>query len=600
MWTLIKNTVQAAWTILNFTRVALANIVLLVLLGIGVGVWLWSPQMQVEPKSLLYMNLTGNVVEQSHLAGREAALTAAMGEPTGETLLSDVVLSLKWAADDPSIDGVYMRVDDLNRVGLAALREIGSAMMAFKQSGKSITVWSSSFTQQQYSIAAHATEVFLHPMGQVALKGLSSNRLYWGQTLKDAGVNVHVFKAGDYKTFPEVFVRTGPTEESRQADLFWMKDAWAQWTDSIQTARGLMPGAIDRLIEQLPERLQEAGGDAGALALSNNLVDALRTDDEVNDLLLERQGGRLGVDRLRKIDYVDYVMVKGSEQMPGGKGVAVVTLEGDIRDGKSGSEHVGARTAIRWIRQAKQDPNVGALLVRVDSPGGSAVASEMIRRELELVKKSGMPVVVSMGDYAASGGYWLSLAADRIYADPMTVTGSIGVFGMLPTFEKTLDKFSVGTGGVSTTWLAGAESLTQEMDPRYARMMELTIERTYRDFIRLVAESRKLSEATVRPLAQGRVYTGRQAAQYGLVDALGGLDEAMAEARRLAKLDDKAPIYWFEDHDAGWFLKLMSRIPVISTWLPEPMREPIREAERLSYFLKIPGQSMAHCLCSVR
>ena len=319
MWTLIKNTVQAAWTILNFTRVALANIVLLVLLGIGVGVWLWSPQMQVESKSLLYMNLTGNVVEQSHLAGREAVLTAAMGEPAGETLLSDVVLSLKWAADDPSIDGVYMRVDDLNRVGLAALREIGSAMMAFKQSGKSITVWSSSFTQQQYSIAAHATEVFLHPMGQVALKGLSSNRLYWGQTLKDAGVNVHVFKAGDYKTFPEIFVRTGPTEESRQADLFWMKDAWAQWTDSIQTARGLMPGAIDRLIEQLPERLQEAGGDAGALALSNNLVDALRTDDEVNDLLLERQGGRLGVDRLRKIDYVDYVMVRARNRCPEAK-----------------------------------------------------------------------------------------------------------------------------------------------------------------------------------------------------------------------------------------------------------------------------------------
>lgn len=600
MWTLMKNAARAAWTILNFTRVALANMILLLVLGVGLGLFLWSPQMTVAPKSLLYMNLTGNVVEQSRLSDREAAVAAALGEPSGETLLSDVVLALKWAAKDPDIDGVYMRLDDLNRVGLAGLREIGSAMMAFKKSGKTITVWSSSFTQQQYSIAAHATEVFLHPMGQVMLKGLSSHRMYWGKALKEAGVNVHVFKAGDYKTFPEVFVRSGPTEESRQADLFWMNDAWAQWTDAVQTARGLMPGAIDRLIEQLPEKMQEAGGDAGALALGNNLVDALRTDDEVNDVLVERQGGRPGVDPLRKVDYVDYVMTRGIEQLSGGKGVAVVTLEGDIRDGKSGSGYVGARTAIRWIRQAKNDPNVGALLVRVDSPGGSAVASEMIRRELELVKKAGIPVVVSMGDYAASGGYWLSLAADRIYADPMTVTGSIGVFGMLPTFEKTLDKFSVGTGGVSTTWLAGAESLTQEMDPRYARMMELTIERTYRDFIRLVAESRKVSQETIRPLAQGRVYTGRQAAQYGLVDALGGLDEAMAETRKLGKLDDKAPIYWFEDQEGAWLHKLLRRLPVVSALLPEPMHESIREVERLSDFLRVPGQSMAHCLCSVR
>ena len=608
MFKFIGRILKGVWSCVDFTRRALANLILIALVCTVLVAVFWNQPTAIPAKSLLEINLAGNLVEQSSMSGREAVFARTLQGADPETRLRDVVRSLELAAADPDIEGVYMRVDDLSRAGLASLREVGAAMDRFKASGKKITVWASTFSQMQYAIAAHASEVYVHPMGQVNLKGLASNRLYWGDALRKAGVTVHVFKAGAYKTFPEIYVLGGPSEESLLADRYWLNDAWFQLTENIQTARGLMPDAVDTLIATLPGQLRRADGDMSRVAFENSLIDGVRSGDDVLDMLVERQGGKKGSDKLRQVGYLDYLTVR--DRMPSsGAGVGVITLEGDIRDGEGGLGSIGARSAARLIRKAKGDDSIVALVVRVDSPGGSAVASEMIRRELERVRAAGKPVVISMGDYAASGGYWLSLAADHIVADPMSITGSIGVFGMLPTFEGTLSKFGVGSGGVATTWLADTENLTKPINPMFEGMMELTVGRTYKDFISLVARARNLPVDRVQALAQGRVYTGRQAQSAGLVDSIGGMTEALNQAAQLAKIDGVAPIYWIEE-EPGSLEVLLGQLAVqmqsmfaesAVSWIPSSVRMSAmatQEVQSLSQLVKTPGESITHCLCT--
>lgn len=607
MISILKGILHGCWTLLDFTRRAFMNLIFLIVLGVVLGWIVLALQTEkAAPGTVLVIPVEGAVVDSRQSASRESLLARLTSESPRETLLRDVVEALDLAAADPAISGVLMRLDDLSRIGMASIHEIGNAMDRFKGTGKRITVWSGGFSQRQYAIAAHASNVYLHPMGQVMLTGVASSRLYWGELLKKAGVTVHVFKAGAYKTFPEPYVLSAPSKESLEADRYWMTDAWAQLADSMQRARGLMPGTISEMIDTLPATLKELAGDMSAVALKANLVDGLKTRDEVNDLLVERQGGKKGKDSLRTIDYRDYLAGSPASAAKG-KFIAVVTLEGEIRDGNSGFGGVGDRTVADQIRAVRLEPDAAALVLRVDSPGGSAVASEMIRCELELVRKDGKPVVVSMGDTAASGGYWVSLASDVIVADPMTITGSIGVFGMMPTFEKTLEKLFVGTGGVSTTWLADARDLSQAMDPRFEAVMGLTVERTYRDFISLVAKARKLPVAKVSNLAQGRVYTGRQAAQLGLVDKLGGLETAFDEARRLARLDAAVKPLWVEPETSFidfWIDRLTAQAAGVFD-----IRGAVREAVGIdpsvikpvvtdfSGLVRLPQEPLAHCMC---
>ena len=607
MMDFLKGVFKAAWKTVDFLRRACVNLVFLILLGVVLGVvavLFHTPD--VPEGAVLVIPLQGSVVESGASAAKRVSLSRLMTGSTEQTQLHDVIEAIDEAAKDKRISGILMRLDDLQSIGMASIHEIGLAMDRYKATGRRITVWSGGFAQRQYAVAAHASDVYLHPMGQVMLTGLAGSRLYWGEMLKKAGVTVHVFKAGAYKTFPEAYVRNAPSEEALKADRYWMNDAWSQMMDSMQTARGLLPGAVASVIDSLPQLLRESAGDMSAVALKANLVDGLKTRDEVNDLLVERQGGKKG-ELPKTIDYRDYL---ASLSIPSVKGkyVAVVTLEGEIRDGDSGVAGVGDRTMASDIRSVRRDENAAALVLRVNSPGGSAVASEMIRRELELVRKAGKPVVVSMGDYAASGGYWVSLASDKIVADPVTVTGSIGVFGMMPTFEKSLEKLSVGSGGVSTTWLAKARDATQPMDSRFEDVMSLTVDRTYRNFIELVARARQLKTERVAELAQGRVYTGRQAQQLGLVDELGGIDVAVALAKKMAKLPETAEIFWVEPEMSMtdmWAERLLSRAATILD-LKSVVRQTAGVAPEilgaavtdLTTLTAMPSEPLAHCLCA--
>lgn len=590
------------WRGLDLVRRLTLNLVFFALV-IGLVVFLvYEKPVSVPQGSVLLVTLSGQISEEDDFDGQGTLSTMVDGSESS-TRLRDVVRALSLAAQDKRIVSVHFRVQDLQKAGFASLREIGTAMDRVKAAGKKITVWSTGYSQAQYAVAAHADEVFVHPMGGVMLRGISGTRLYWGEALKKLGVTVHVYRAGDFKSAPEVFIRSEPSQESLQADRFWMKDIWRQFTTNIESARGLMPGAVDAMIDRYPELLEKAQGDMSQVALDQSLIDSVRTSDEVMELMRSRMGLRSTSD-VKLLDYRIYLAA--SETVPSGKRVAVVTIEGEIKDGGDGPGMTGERDAVKRLRMVRESPQYAALVVRIDSPGGSTVASELIRRELELVKKSGKPVVASFGDYAASGGYWVALGADKIISDPMTITGSIGVFGMLPTFEKTLEQLSLGSGGVSTSALADSVNPLKGVTAEYSKMMELTVARIYRDFVTLVAKGRKIDEKKVAELAQGRVFTGLQAEQLGLVDELGGIQTAIERAAEMAKLDTPV-VEHIEREGSGvsvMLMRLMRKAMVQSglhqmvQWL-KPAATVLQPLERVQRSAVGEMPTYAHCLCNL-
>lgn len=592
---------KTCWRGLDFLRRLTLNLVFLLVLGAVIFAFFYEKPVTVPNNAVLLVTLSGQIVEEDDFDG-QGTFSSMVDGSDSFTRLRDVTRALSLAAEDKRIAAVHFRVQDLQKAGLASLREIGAAMDRVKAAGKKITVWSTGYSQIQYAVAAHANEVFVHPMGGVMLKGLSGTRLYWGSALKELGVTVHVYRAGDYKSAPEIFVRSEPSKESLAADRFWMKDIWWQYTANIESSRGLMPGAVDKVIATYPELLEKAQGDMSRVALDQSLIDSVHTADEVIDILRTRMGWKSATEE-KLLDYRLYL--EAAETVPSGKRIAVVTIEGEIKDGGDGPGMTGERDAVRRIRAVRESPDYAALVVRIDSPGGSPVASELIRRELELVKKAGKPVVASFGDYAASGGYWVALGADTIVTDPMSITGSIGVFGMMPTFEKAISRLSLGTGGVATSPLADAMNPLKSVTPEYGKMMELSVARIYRDFISLVAKGRKMDEQKVAALAQGRVFTGRQAIDMGLADTLGGLDVALARAAEMANVPG-AQAEFIERDGSGLSVMVMRlmRRAMVETGFAEAMRlatpavQVLEPVQRLQQTVSGSMPLYAHCLCT--
>lgn len=586
---------------LDFFRRLTLNLVFLAFLAGLIIVFAYEKPVRVPQNSVLLVTLSGQISEEEDFNGQGVFASVVDGSES-TTRLRDVIRALTKAADDKRIAAVHFRVQDLQKAGLASLREIGVAMDRVKAAGKKITVWSTGYSQVQYAVAAHANEVFVHPMGGVMLRGISSTRLYWGEALKKLGVTVHVFRAGEFKSAPEVFVRSSPSKESVDADRFWMKDIWWQYSANIESSRGLMPGAVDKVIATYPELLEKAQGDMSRVALNQNLIDSVSTSDELIDILKTRLGGKSNAE----INLFDYrLYLEAVDEAPVGKRIAVVTIQGEIKDGGDGPGMTGERDAVRRIRAVRESPDYVALVVRIDSPGGSTVASELIRRELELTKKAGKPVIASFGDYAASGGYWIALGANKIVTDPMSVTGSIGVFGMMPTFENSLEKLSLGVGGTSTSVMADAMNPIKAITPEYKKMMELTVARTYRDFISLVAKGRRMDEHKVADLAQGRVFTGRQAVDLGLADTLGGMDVALSLAAEMSGESEMA-IEYIEREASGlsmMLMRLMQKALVTSGMmeplqLASPLTQSLKPFERLQRTTNGIVPLYAHCLCT--
>lgn len=560
-----------------FNKALLYALEIIIVVAVIISVFSMTKSPQVQPNSILVLDLEGTIKE---LPSADMGLSPVLANAPSNVSLHELLATLDKASKDPMIDGVLLKLDKLQRVGMASIEEIGKALERYKTSGKPIWAWGTNFTQSQYALASHANEIYMHPMGEVLVKGLASNRLYYGELLNTLGIKVHVFKAGAYKSFPESFVSSKPSEEWIESERFWLTDAWETLSHQIESSRGLMPGFIDQYISSLDSRVVEAGGDLARTALQANLIDGTLTYDQMQKTI----ASKLNRAENNNLHFVSYTEYKDNLNTQHGE-IAVIIAEGEIQEGQSQSGITGAETLVSLIDQARENPSVKALVLRVNSPGGSAVASELIRHAIETTK-SEKPVIVSMGDLAASGGFWISMGASKVLAASSTITGSIGVFGLAPTFENTLKLAKIGQGTVATTWLANAERLTQPMDPRLETIFTQSVAKTYANFVNIVAQSRKLTPAYVQTVAQGRVWTGSQAAKRKLVDEIGDFQDAIKLARSLAHLDNNAGFVYLIEPNADLGSILKESIgdwisPLGQLGLTEEIRSELKHSQRL-------------------
>lgn len=518
------------WRALDATRRTVFNLLLLAALAAALYFFAGGAGLRPLPaRTTLVLDLRGQLVEQH---SGNALLARLGGEIRNSVQLHELLTVLDAAARDPAIVGVLLVQDELEGGGFAMRRDIGAALERLRASGKRVTAWGAHYSQRQYLLAAHADEVYMDPMGVLLLEGFGRYRNYYRDALDKLGVNVHLLRAGTYKSFGEPFVANGPSAAAAEAEDTLNRALWATYTSDVERARKLAPGAVAQAIAHLPQLAAAAGGDLGQVALNARLIDGLKTRDQLRQLLTAR--GAADGQTYRQVSYDDYLA--RLRPAGGAAAVGVVVLEGEISDGVEPPGTAGGQTIARLIRRAREAPQVRAVVLRVDSPGGSAFGAELIRRELELTRAAGKPVVVSMGSVAASGGYWAALAADEVIADPATITGSIGVFTLLPTAERVIDKLGIHTAGAPTTWLGDASNPLRPLDPRLAQVIQGAVDHIYRDFTARAARARKRTPEQIDAVAQGRVWTGAQARERGLVDTLGGYGDALAAAARRAGL----------------------------------------------------------------
>ncbi len=532
------------WDVVDFSRRLVFNLLFLLVLFVLLAAMLGGGKLApLRDASTLVIEPQGRLVEQYSCDPVSRAFARATdGADCREIRLRDLLRALEAARTDARIDRVVLHLDELQPSGFASLRDVAAAIARIKAAGKQVIAHGENFSQGQYLLAAQANQVYLDPMSQggVMLEGLAAHRQYFREGLQDKlGVDMHLFKVGEYKSAAEPFVLDAASPEAKEADLFWMNDVWQRMLADIGKARGLPPAALAANIDAMAEQVAAAKGDLAQLALQQKLVDGLKTREEVEDLLAEEgeaddtaDGGYRQVGLETYVKHLDGALQQADMRPQ----VAVVVAEGEIAGGELPPGQVGGESTAALLRAARDDDKVKALVLRVNSPGGEVFASEQIRREVAALKDAGKPVVVSMGDVAASGGYWISMNADRIYADASTITGSIGIFGLFPTADRALAKIGVRTDGVGTTRYAGAFDVTRPLDPGVGSLVQSVIDKGYRDFTGKVARARGRSVEQVDAVARGRVWSGEQARQRGLVDVLGGIDAAVADAAARAKL----------------------------------------------------------------
>ncbi len=533
---------KGLWDAMNFTRRLVFNLVFFGLLLVLLAALNANDGVRpLSGRTTLVIAPEGKLVEQYSSDPVSRAFARAMGqESTGEVQLRDLLRALEAAKTDKHIERVLLRTDNMSFGGYASIRELAAALADLRASGKQVVAFAENFDQNQYLLAAQANEVYLDPMGGLMLEGLGRYRQYYREGLQDKlGVDVHLFRVGEYKSAAEPYILDAASPESKQADLFWMNDIWQRYLRDIGTARKLDPQVLAADIDTLPTDIESAGGDLARYAMQHRLVDGLKTEAQLDDLLAGRGVADPDADDgFREVGFNDYLKRIGTTLDPvdARPQVAVVVAEGEISGGEQPAGTIGGDSTANLLRNARDDDNVKAVVLRVNSPGGEVFASEKIRREVVALKAAGKPVVVSMGDLAASGGYWISMNADRIFANPSTITGSIGIFGLIPTIPRALEKIGVHTDGVGTTRFAGAFDITRPLDPEVGQVIQSVIDKGYRDFTGRVAKARNRSVAQIDEVGRGRVWTGAQARQRGLVDQMGGLQDAVADAAKRARL----------------------------------------------------------------
>lgn len=609
LWRFIAGFFKWTWRLLNFVREFVLNLFFILLVLVGVGIWMQvssSNTSEHSERGALLLDISGVIVDKPSSTSRLSVigrqLFGASSDRLQENSLFDIVNTIRQAKDDRNITGIVMDLKNFAGADQPSMQYIGKALREFRDSGKPVFAVGDNFSQGQYYLASFANKIYLSPQGSVDLHGFATNGLYYKSLLDKLKVSTHVFRVGTYKSAVEPFIRDDMSPAAREADSRWIGELWQNYLDTVAANRQIPAQQVFPGAQAMLDGLTKVDGDTAKYALDNKLVDALASSAEVEKMLTKQFGWSKADKNYRAVSYYDYSLKTPADT---GDSIGVVFANGAIMDGEETPGNVGGDTTAAQIREARLDPKVKAIVLRVNSPGGSVSASEVIRAELAAAKAAGKPVVVSMGGMAASGGYWISTPASYIVANPSTLTGSIGIFGVINTVENSLDSIGVHTDGVATSPLADI-SITKALPPEVQQMMQLSIENGYKRFITLVADARKTTPEQIDKIAQGHVWTGQDAKANGLVDSLGDFDDAVAKAAELAKLK-QWHIEYYQDEPTFVDMVMDSMSGSVRAMLPEAIQAMLpaplasaastvkAESEKLAAF-NDPQNRYAFCL----
>ncbi|EAR1757440.1 signal peptide peptidase SppA [Salmonella enterica subsp. enterica serovar Typhimurium] len=574
LWRFIAGFFKWTWRVLNFVREMVLNLFFIFLVLVGVGIWMQignGSKSEQTARGALLLDISGVIVDKPSTNHRLGALGrqlfGASSDRLQENSLFDIVNAIRQAKDDRNITGIVLDLKNFTGADQPSMRYIGKALREFRDSGKPVFAVGENYSQGQYYLASFANKIWLSPQGQVDLHGFATNGLYYKTLLDKLKVSTHVFRVGTYKSAVEPFIRDDMSPAAREADSRWIGELWQNYLHTVSANRQISPQQLFPGAQAIIDGLTSVGGDTAKYALDHKLVDALASSADVEKALTKQFGWSKTENNYRAISYYDYSLKTPADT---GGTIAVIFANGAIMDGEETPGNVGGDTTASQIRDARLDPKVKAIVLRVNSPGGSVNASEVIRAELAAARAAGKPVVVSMGGMAASGGYWISTPANYIVASPSTLTGSIGIFGVINTVENSLSSIGVHSDGVSTSPLADI-SMTKALSPEVQQMMQLSIEYGYKRFITLVADARKRTPEQIDKIAQGHVWTGEDAKANGLVDSLGDFDDAVAKAAELAKLK-QWHLDYYQDEPTVLDMVMDSMTGSVRAMLPETIQ----------------------------
>jgi protease-4 len=532
---------SAIWGGLDGVRKVLHLVLLLFVFLLFFGA-MQDSSLVLPDRAALVIQPYGFLVEQIEGDPFDRALAELAGDGKPQTLLQDIVDALEYAKDDDRIEVVYLELSSLLGAGLSKLQQLSVAIDDFKTSGKPVIASADFLSHQGYYIAAHADEVYLHPDGMLLLQGYGRFRSYFKDAIDLLRIDWNIFRVGTHKSFVEPYTRMDMSDEDRELTLHLVEQLWSLYQVDVETAREMDTGTIQDFTDNFAEIVEEAGGDMATAAAQYGLVDDLLKRTEVRELLIDYVGADADNPDTYKAAFMHNYLAQMrllSGDKVGAKNVGVIVASGEILFGTQPPGTIGGDSTAELLRRARNDDSVEAVVLRVDSPGGSSFASEIILDEIRALQEAGKPVVASMGSVAASGGYVISMYADRVFASPSTITGSIGIFGMFPTYQRTLDAIGITTDGVGSTPWSGELRPDRAMSDQAKQLFQMVINDGYQDFISAVADSRGMEVEAVDAIGQGQVWTGMDALNNGLIDELGGLDDAIAAAAELAEISDE-------------------------------------------------------------
>lgn len=584
------------WKLITFIKDLILNLsMVFIVLAILTVVGFVQKSNQPEPQDgALVFNLTGVVVEEPkqdnplrQLSNEALGLSSPLKR---ENSLFDIIKLLRQAKHDEKITGLVLSLENFVGASQSSLEYIGKSIAEFKESGKPVFAVANNYTQGQYYLASFADRIYLTPQGSVGLQGLAANNLYYKSLLDKLMVSTHIFRVGTYKSAVEPLMRDDMSPEAKENTSRWLNALWGHYASQVAENRKMATTELVPEITTYIKKLQDVDGDSSTYALSNGLVDEVAPYSQVMAQFKKAFGTRLQnqVQTFKSVDFYHYLPTPDpvkSDQ------IAIVVVNGTISSGEQSRGLANAETVVNDLQRAQFDENVQSVILRINSPGGGVIASEAIRSAVEALVRADKPVVVSMGGMAASGGYWISTPASYVIASPSTITGSIGIFGVLNTFERSLEHIGVYTDGVTTSPLAAA-TVTSELDENVAKLIQISIDNGYQNFIKLVANARNKTPAEIDKVAQGQVWLGSDALKLDLVDELGDFDDALRKAAELAQLEPgNYSIKWYGSEPSLSSLLFGENIVAVlpdfmKSLLPSPVSQVVESVDKQSVTLK--------------